>query len=52
MNGTASEADDSGLTTATYSAAAVYFGLVAVVAIVVNISIIIVYVKNKKVTFF
>jgi hypothetical protein len=35
--------------TATYSAAAVYFGLVGVLAVIVNLSIITVYIKNKKV---
>ena len=38
------------LTTATYSAAAVYFGIVGLIAMVVNLSIITVYIKNKKVS--
>ena len=45
------ESSANTLTTATYSAAAVYFGLVAIIAVVVNLSIIAVYLKNKKVSF-
>ena len=37
------------LSAATYSAAAVYFGIVGLIAMVVNLSIITVYIKNKKV---
>ncbi len=45
------ESGSNTLTSATYSAAAVYFGLVAVIAVVVNLSMIAVYLKNKKVSF-
>ena len=38
------------LSAATYSAAAVYFGIVGLIAMVVNLSIITVYIKNKKVS--
>ncbi len=45
------ESSSNILTSATYSAAAVYFGLVAIIAVVVNLSIVTVYLKNKKVSF-
>jgi hypothetical protein len=41
--------DGDNLKTATYSAAAVYFAIVGILAAVVNVSIISVYLKNKKV---
>ena len=49
MNGTLETG--SQLITATYATAAVYFAIVAVLAVVINVSIIIVYCKNKKVSF-
>jgi hypothetical protein len=37
------------MATATYYSSAFYFGLVGVIAIAINVSIILVYIKNKKV---